>query len=434
MDILTITIICAAASILLMLAGVTIAYSLGFCTVLGLLLGVGAPALAKLGLTPFSVFYSLNWTPLPLFILMAYIIAETEIGSDIFDTANNWLSRVPGGLAVASIWAEAGMAATMGASGTTILTVGKVALPQMERLGYNRKFSMGAMLSGGVLGPLIPPSIPFIVYAIMAQQSISELFMAGVIPGILLAVMLSSYAIIACWRFPGLAPKPVSTSWRKRFVSLKKVWPVVVLMVGILGGIYMGVITATEAGGIGALIILLIAVVFYRFRFKNLVRAMTETATLTGMVGLMIIAATLFSYLVGSSKMAQALVDFISSSGLSPWMVIIVINLILLVLGFVMDGLAIMLVTVPLFIPLIEALGFDPIWFGVMMVVNIEIALLTPPVALNLYLMSGTFRVPVSEVIRGVAPFLIVLVIFLAILIAVPDLSLWLPSMMKPMG
>jgi len=431
MDILTITAICVAGSLFLMLIGVPIAYALGFCTVIGVLWGLGEPALARLGLTPFTVFYSLNWTPLPLFILMAYIIAETEIGANIFDAANNWLSRVPGGLAVAAVWAEAGMAATMGASGTTILTVGKVALPQMERLGYNRKFSTGALLSGGVLGPLIPPSIPLIIYAIMAQQSISELFIAGVIPGVILASMLSAYCVIACLRRPGLAPRPASVSWTARVMSLRKVWPVVVLMFGILGGIYMGVITATEAGGIGVLIILFIAVAFYRFRLRNLVRAMSETATLTGMVCLMIIAATIFSYLVGSSRLAQELVDFISSSGLSPWMVIIIMNLVMLVLGFIMDGLAIMLVTVPLFIPLIVALGFNPVWFGVLMVVNIEIALITPPVALNLFLMSGTFRMPVAQVIRGVAPFLAVLVLFLAILIIFPDLSIWLPGMMK---
>lgn len=431
MDILTITLICVAGSLVLMLIGVPIPYALGFCAVIGVLWALGGPALTKLGLTPFTVFYSLNWTPLPLFILMAYIIGETEIGADIFNSANNWLSRVPGGLLVASIWAEAGMAATMGASGTTILTVGRVALPEMERLGYNKRLSMGALLSGGVLGPLIPPSIPFIVYALMAQESISELFIAGVIPGIILASMLSAYSIIACLRRPEFAPRPAAVSWKDRLFSLRKVWPVVVLMIGILGGIYMGVITATEAGGIGVLIVLLIAVVFYRFRLSNLVRAMSEAATLTGMVGLMIIAATIFSYLVGSSRLAQTLVDFISSSGLSPWMVIIIMNLILLVLGFIMDGLAIMLVTVPLFIPLIEALGFNPVWFGVLMAVNIEIALITPPVALNLFLMSGTFRVPVVEVIRGVAPYLAVLVLFLGILIAFPELSLWLPGMMR---
>jgi tripartite ATP-independent transporter DctM subunit len=431
MDILTITVICIVGSVALMLIGVPIAYSLGFCTVIGVLWGLGGPALTRLGLTPFTVFYGLNWTPLPLFILMAYIIGETEIGADIFDTANNWLSRVPGGLAVAAIWAEAGMAATMGASGTTILTVGRVALPEMERLGYNKRFSMGALLSGGVLGPLIPPSIPFIVYAIMAQQSISELFMAGVIPGIILAIMLSTYAVIACLRNPELAPHPAKVRWTDRIVSLRKVWPVVVLMLGILGGIYLGVITATEAGGIGVLIVLLIAVAFYRFRLANLVRAIKEAATLTGMVGLMIIAATIFSYLVGSSRLAQDLVNFISSSGLSPWMVIIIMNLILLVLGFIMDGLAIMLVTVPLFIPLIVALDFNPVWFGVLMAVNIEIGLITPPVAMNLLLMKGVFNVPVAEVIRGVFPFLVVLVVFLAILIAFPELSLWLPGMMR---
>lgn len=265
----------------------------------------------------------------------------------------------------------------------------------------------------------------------MAQQSISELFIAGVIPGVVLASMLSAYAIIACWRRPGLAPPTAKISWTARIVSLRKVWPVVILIIGILGGIYLGVITATEAGGMGVLIILFIAVAFYRFRLRNLVRAISETATLTGMVGLMIIAATIFSYLVGSSRLAQTLVDFISSSGLSPWMVIIIMNLVLLILGFIMDGLAIMLVTVPLFIPLVIALGFNPVWFGVLMVVNIEIALITPPVALNLFLMSGTFRMPVADVIRGVAPFLLVLVLFLAILIVFPELSIWLPGMMQ---
>lgn len=431
MDILTITAICVFGSLVLMIIGVPVAYVLGFCTVIGVLLGLGGPALAKLGVTPFTVFYSLNWTPLPLFILMAYIINETEIGADIFHTANNWLGRLPGGLVVGTIWAEAGMAATMGASGTTLLTVGRVTLPEMERLGYDKRLSIGALLAGGVLGPLIPPSIPFIIYAMLARQSISQLFMAGVVPGIILAIMLSAYTIVACLKHPEFAPRPAKVSWIERLVSLRRVWPVVVLMFGILGGIYLGVITATEAGGIGALIILLISVVFYRFRLANLVRAMSEAAALTGMVGLMIIAATLFTFLVGASGLGEDIFNFVVSSGLSPWLVIISINLVLVVLGTIMDGLAIMMVTVPLFIPLVVSLGFDAVWFGVIMAVNIEIGLITPPVAFNLFLTSGTFRVPVAEVIRGVAPFLAVLVIFLGVLIAFPQLSLWLPSMMR---
>jgi len=431
MDILTITVICVVGTIFLMLIGVNIAYSLGFCTVLGVLLGLGGPALTKLGLTPFSVFYSLNWTPLPLFILMGFILAETEIGADIFGAANKWLSRIPGALVSATIWTEGAIGAVMGASGISIITVGKVAIPQLERFGYNKRFALGALLSSGPIDPLIPPSIPFVIYAIMAQQSINELFMAGIIPGILLVVMLSAYTIIACLRNPSLAPKPTKVSWTERVFSLRKVWPVVVIFVGMMGGIYMGVVTATEAAGLGVVLTLLIAVVFYRFRLAHLVRAMSETATLTGMVGLMIIAATTFSYLVGSSRLGQALADFISSSGLSPWMVIIVINIILLILGCFMDGLAIMLVAVPLFIPLIVALGFNPVWFGVLVVVNIEIGLITPPVGMNLFMVSNVFNVRFAELIRGVAPFLVVLVIFLAILIAFPDLSLWLPGMMK---
>ncbi len=385
----------------------------------------------KLGLTPFSVFHGLNWLPLPMFILMAFIISETDIGRDIFSTANKWLSRIPGGLVVSSILAEGAMAATMGASGTTILAVGTVAVPEMEKLGCNKKFSLGALLSGGVLGPLIPPSIPLIVYGILSQQSIGKLFIAGIIPGILLVIMLSTYTMITCLRHPELAPRPAAVIWKERLVSLKKVWPVVALLVGVLGGIYLGVVTATEAGGAGVLIILLIAIVFYRFRLANLGRAMTEAATLTGMVGLMIIATTIFVFVVGVSGLAQELSNIIVSSGLPPMLVIICINIALLILGCIMDGLAILMVTMPLFIPIITNLGFDPVWFGIVVTVNIEIALITPPVALNLFLVSGTFRVPVTDIIRGVAPFLVVLVIFLGLLIAFPQISLWLPSMMS---
>jgi len=430
-DIFTIGIIFIALSLFLIIVGVPIAYALGFCALLGILFGSGGAPLTKLGLTPFSVFHGLNWLPLPMFILMAFIISETDIGRDIFSTANKWFSRIPGGLVVSSILAEAAMAATMGASGTTILTVGTVAVPEMERLGCNKKFSLGALLSGGVLGPLIPPSIPLIVYGILSQQSIGKLFIAGIIPGILLAIVLSAYTMIACLRRPELAPRPAAVIWKDRLVSLRKVWPVVALMLGVLGGIYLGVVTATEAGGAGVLIILLIAIVFYRFRLANLGRAMSEAATLTGMVGLMIIATTVFTFVVGVSGLAQRLSSFIVSSGLPPILVIVCINIALLILGCIMDGLAILMVSMPLFIPIIVNLGFDPVWFGIVVTVNIEIALITPPVALNLFLVSGTFRVPVTDIIRGVAPFLVVLIIFLGLLIAFPQISLWLPSMMS---
>ena len=417
-------------SIVLMLLGIPVAYVLGFCAAVGLLIGVGGVPLTKLGLTPFTAFHAYNWIPLPLFILMACIIAETVIGADIFDTANKWTSRIPGGLAVASTISEGVIAATMGMSGATILTVGKVSLPQMERLGYNRRLALGSVLVGGVLGPLIPPSIPLVIYGIIAQQSISELFIAGVIPGIILMIMLSAYTIMACARHPELAPRLAAVSWTERLVSLRTVWPVIVVVLAIIGGMYLGVVTASEAGGIGVFAILLISIVAYRFRFAHLVRAMSETATLTGMICLMIIATTAFAFLVGISGIMLKLGDFIAASGLSPWVVIIGINVFLLFLGCIMDGLAIMLLAIPILVPLIKVLGFDPVWFGIVMTVNIEIALITPPVGINLFITSGAFRTPIAEVIRGMLPFLAVLVFFLGIIIAFPQLSLWLPGTM----
>ena len=431
MDILSVTILIVVLSIFLIILGIPIAYSLGFCTVIGILFGVGGASLVKLGLAPFSIFHGLNWIPLPLFLLMAFIIGETEIGKGIFDAANKWLSYVPGGLIVSGIFAEAAMAATMGVSGTTLLTVCTVALPEMERLGYNKEFSMSALLTGGVLGPLIPPSVPLIVYAVIAQQSISQLFMAGVIPGILLAFMLASYAILFCFRYPESAPRPSGVRWTARIVSLKKIWPIMVLMMGILGGIYTGVVTATEAGAIGVIITLLIAILFYQFRLLHFIRAISQASTLTGMVCLMVIATTIFTFVVGVSGLAQSLSDFIVKLGLSPLLVIIAINVAILILGCIMDGLAILMVTMPLFVPLVSYLGFDPVWFGILVTVNIEIALITPPVGLNLFLVSGTFRIPIAHLIRSVLPFLAILVVFLGLLIAFPQISLWLPSIMK---
>jgi C4-dicarboxylate transporter DctM subunit len=429
MDMMTIAII-VLGSVILIIIGIPVAYVLGFCAVVGLLLGVGSLTLSRLGFIPFTAFHAYNWIPLPLFVLMACIIGETAIGADIFDAANKWTSRIPGGLALTSLCAEAVMAATMGMSGTTVLTVGKVSMPQMERFNYNRRLAIGSILVGGVLGPLIPPSIPLVIYGIIARQSISELFMAGVIPGIILLIMLSAYIMVTCTRHPEFAPRLPAVSWKERIVSLWKVWPVLALILGIIGGIYLGVVTASEAAGIGVFIILLISIVFYRFRLAHLNRAMSEAITLTAMIVLMTIATTSFAYLVGISGTMHRLASFITASGISPWIVVLAVNVFLLFLGCIMDALAIMLLTIPLLVPLITHLGFDPIWFGVVMTVNIEIALLTPPVGLNMFMMGTAFRIPVSEVIRSMVPFLAILIIFLGIIIAFPQLSLWLPSMM----
>jgi C4-dicarboxylate transporter DctM subunit len=426
----TASLLCTGLMLLLLIMGVPIAYALGFSSVFIGYIAFGGFALQKAGWTTFQLLYNLSWTPLPLFMLMSFIIAETEMGEHLFRAARNWLSRIPGGLIVAGIWGEAGMAAALGASGPTIITVGNVAVPEYERYSYNKALGLGALVCGGVLGPLIPPSATMIIFAVLSNVPLGRLFIAGVIPGILLAVMLSLVPVIMCIRNPELAGTAGVVTWTERFSSLKRIWPVVLVMLSILGSIYFGIATPTEAGGVGCFIVLVVAVLFYRLSPKGLFRALVKTAVLNATIMIILVAASFFTYVIGSSSIAEKLSLMITSLNLPPLAVIIAIMLFLLFLGCVIDGITIMMLTIPIFVPIIKELGFDPLWFGILFVINMEIALITPPMGINFFLVRNTFNIGSVELIKGVWPFLIVLVFFLAITIAFPQLSLWLPGMM----
>jgi C4-dicarboxylate transporter DctM subunit len=431
MDFTTAAIVCVAGMLFLMLMGMPVIYALGF-TALGVAyFTYGSLSLDKIGWTTFNTLYNINWTPLPLFVLIACLIAETKIGEDIYEAARSWLSRVPGGLIVTSIWGEAAMAAAIGTSTATILAVGKVAEPEFKRYGYDQGLAMGGLCCGGVLGPLIPPSAGMIIYGVLSETSIGHLFMAGMVPGVMLALMLAAVAVILCWRNPKLGPPVGGVSWKKRFSSLKRVWPIVVVMLSILGSIYTGIASPTEAAGVGCIVVLLIGVIVFNLRWEGLKRALLEAATINGMILFMMVGAWLFSYVIGTSGVVKTITGFVTTSDMSPWLVIIAINILLLILGCFIDAITIMLLTVPIFVPIITALGFNPIWFGVLYVVNMQIGLITPPMGLELFMMRTAFNIPVDKLLKGVLPFLITLFIFLAILIAFPQLSLWLPSMMR---
>jgi tripartite ATP-independent transporter DctM subunit len=388
----------------------------------------GFSSLSKLGGIPYSEFFGQSWTALPLFVLLASLINEAGIATNVFQAAKNWMARLPGGVIVSAVMAEGVMGAAIGNSTLTLLSVGKVAVPQAEKLGYDKAFSTAAITSGGVLGPLIPPSIPLIVYGIIAQQSIARLFMAGIIPGIILAVMLSVYIILAVMRRPQLAPLSQGVSWRERMATIWKIWPILTVLVFTIGGLYKGIVTASEAAGLSVVVTLIIAVVFFKFRFTGLFRATKEAAITSGMILLMIIAVKMFTYMVGTSGLAQHLADAITNANMPAWLVIIVINIILIVLGCFIDAFALMLLTTPFFLPIISGLGYDLLWFGIVLCVNIEIGLLTPPIGLNMFIAKGIFNMPLGGFVRALIPFIGILVLFMAVIIAFPSLSTWLPT------
>ncbi len=424
------SILCVVCMLFFLIQGVPIAFAVGFSAVIFGTLAFGTPALYKMGLSTFSLFYNYSWTPLPLFVLMACIITETTIGEDLYRVARNWVSGLPGALISASIIGEAMLASTVGVSGAAIVALGKVAEPEFKRYGYDRNLALGGMMCGGVLGPLIPPSTPLIIYGVIANVSVGHLFIAGILPGILLAVMLAAVPLIICWRNPSLGPAASSVSWITRIVSLKKVWPVIVVMVTIIGSIFMGIATPTEAAGIGCVAILIIAFAVFHLRCKGLCRAMIEAAVINSMMLVIIVAASFFSYMLASAGVGNFLGGLVTSLDVAPIVVVIAIMILYFILGCIFDAITTTILTIPIFAPLLTGLGFDLVWFGILYCVNLEIGLITPPMGVNLFFMRNVFNIKTGDILRGAAPFLATLVIFLFIILFIPEISLWLPRLM----
>ena len=430
MDLTTVGLYTLVFMFILMMLGIPIAYVLGFSALCAGLIAFGGPILPKLGMGAFRFMYNVSWTPLPLFVALGTLMAETRIGDDLYAAVSKWLSRIPGGLVAAGVVGEAIMSAVIGTSAATAIVVGKTAVPAFEKYGYDRKLGLGALLAGGVLGPLIPPSSTMIIYAVLAELSIGQLFIAGIIPGIILTLMLAVPAVLWCWWKPKWGPRGPAYSWRERVVSLKTVWPVILVILAILGSIYFGIATPTESAGVGVVAMLIIAIVFYGLRWKGISKSLIESTLVNSMIMFIIVGAYFFTYMIGSANIATKLHDVVVNFGLSPWQVILSINIILLVLGCLIDPLTITLLTVPIFVPLIIQIGYNPIWFGVVFVINTEIGLITPPMGINLFAIKTVFNISTGDLLKGVTPFLMIEIVFLAVICAFPALSLWLPGTM----
>ncbi len=382
------------------------------------------------GTEPYSQISVYVLSCVPLFILMGIVASETGIAGDLYNAANKWIGNIAGGLAIATTVATGAFAAVCGSSDATAAAMGKVAFPEMKKLNYDSKLAAGCIAAGGSIGILIPPSLGFILYGLLCEQSIGKLFMAGFIPGVLEVVFYSITIFILCRLNPRLGPPGPSSNIKEKVSSLKNVWGMVCLFLLVLGGIYLGIFTPTEAGAVGAFGAIVISLIGRRLTRKNFRGSMVETAKITAMIVLLISGAFIFLRFLAVSQLPTLLSDFVAGLQVSKYVFIAGIIVFYLILGCFWDIFACILLTLPFVFPVIEAIGMDPIWFGVIMVRCMEVGLITPPFGLNIFILSGVINVPVGTVYRGVLPFVLADICHITLLVAIPQLSLWLPSTM----
>lgn len=416
--------------------GIEISISMGVVGVLGLLYLKGwTVGLGVVGSIAWSNATSFSFIAVPLFVFMSGILLHSGIGKGLFTAVARWVGFLPGGLAVASIFSCAIFAAVSGSSVATAATIGMIAIPEMERRGYARPLIIGSLAAGGTLGILIPPSIPMIIYGVMTETSVGHLYMAGIVPGAVLALMFAVYVIGYAMIWPGSAPRVAEDrgSFRSKLRSFREVAPVAILIFVVLGSMYLGIVTPTEAAALGSVVSLGLARWYGDLNWRTLNQAFQETARTTSMVMLIIVFAAIFSHVIALIGAPKALLGTVIALGLPKWALFTVVFSFLLVIAYALEELSVMIILLPILFPLITGLGFDPVWFGVIMVVWLEIGFITPPVGLNLFVIQGLMPgAGAREVTVGTTPYVILMIVLVAILFVFPDLALWLPGQMMP--
>jgi C4-dicarboxylate transporter DctM subunit len=369
---------------------------------------------------------------IPLFILMGNFVAHAKMSEELYHTAYCFLGHRRGGLAMSTIVASAGFGAICGSSIATAATFTKVAYPSMRKYGYKDTLAAGSIAAGGTLGILIPPSVIMVIYGIMTETSIGKLFAAGIIPGLAATVLLCFAVIWITWRDPDAGPPAEPHSWSERLEALRHVWPVIALFVLVIGGIYVGAFTATEGAGIGASGAFLFALARRALTWKMLIDVLIESARTTSMLFMILIGALLFANFVNYTTMPADLRSFVTQFNVHPTLVIAAICVVYIVLGTAMEELSMILLTVPLFFPVITGLGYDAIWFGILVVIVVQIGMISPPVGMNIFVVKNLIRhLSIADIFRGVTPFTFALVALLALIVAIPGLATWLPSFMR---
>ena len=418
---------------MLLAIGMPVAFTLVFTGALGLYTVAGWNAMVGvLSTAPLSTAASYEMISVPLFILMAEFVIMSGVADNLFKAAATWVGRVPGGLGMATALAGAGFGAISGSSTAAAATLSSTTMPAMLKQGYEPKLAAGVVAISGTLAMLIPPSIALVLYGIIADVSIGQLLIGGVIPGILVAMTIMATVWVLVLIDPHAAPQGKAFTFREKFASLKVVGPMVALFMAVTGVIYTGVATPTEASALGAFGAFALAVREGKVNRASLTKALTHAAHASCMIIMIVVCAKLFGYFITLTQATQSIVQWVGSLDVSRWVIIFFIMLGYIVLGCLMDQIAILILTVPIVLPLVKALGFDPVWFGVIIVVTAEVGLITPPVGLNVFVVSRYAKRPLQEIFSGVWPHVFSHLLLLALLVAFPSIILWLPAQMSP--
>ena len=432
MDPLVLGALVAAFTVLVLFSGVSVAAGLLIVSAGFLIVFDGFGSMELLPEIFFGKLDNFALLSIPMFIIMGAAISSTRAGADLYEALERWLTRVPGGLVVSNLGACALFAAMSGSSPATCAAIGKMGIPEMRKRGYPDGVAAGSIAAGGTLGILIPPSVTMIVYGISTETSIGRLFLAGVIPGLLLVLLFMAWSIFDTWRQGGgeVALGRLRYSWVEKFEILPRVLPFIAIILGVLYALYGGVATPSETAAVGALLCVIVAVVIYKLYNPRALWAVLRDSTRESVMILFIIgAAGVFSFMLSNLFVTQAIAEWIAGLDVNRWTLMFAINIFLLVAGFFLPPVAVILMSAPILLPIVVSAGFDPYWFAVILTINMEIGLITPPVGLNLYVINGIAPdISLKTILKGSLPFVVCMVLAIVILSVFPGLVTWLPD------
>lgn len=415
--------------IILLLAGMPVAFSLTFAGALGIIAFLDISSLSQIPVIAYKTLDDFVLSAVPLYILMSQIMLTGKVGSGLFDLGSKWMGHLPGGLGIATIFACAIFAAISGSSVATAVTIGAMAIPEMIKRGYDRNLVFGTVAAGGTLGILIPPSIPMILYGSITDESVGKLFFSGVVPGVLMTAVFILYVIYSS---KDKAREPKATTAEKMASLRENVWGLF-LPVLIIGGIYSGMFTPTEAAAVGTVYSIIITFCVYRsVHLSDMPEILLATVKTTSMIFAIMIGAMVFGFILTILQVPQALMALVANSDVNRWVVLLGVNLVLLVLGCVLETVSIILITLPMLFPIMKALDFDLIWFNVVLAINMELALITPPVGMNLFVIKGIYeKSTIQQIVHGSFPFAVIMALEILLLCFFPELATWLPDYLK---